>query len=202
MTDNLLTLGMDKPRATIMRPWKWAGLALFLLALLLRRWLPGTAVVLACLYGMVVVFNLSFLLLRMLKNRLFWKVRNRIIGSFVFVGLIPLLVIAGVIYLSARVLLGQLSGNFVKVSLEEMARELSWINAEMGHQIRHGASPGLLDTLASRTFTSHAAQFPRMAARLARKRQDGTFEIVWQSDPKGIFPKLEQYPAEKWLDSK
>jgi hypothetical protein len=202
MSDYLLPPEMDKPAPPIMRLWKWIGLALLLLAILMRQWLPGPAVGLACLCGLIVIFNLFFHLLRRIKNRVFWKARNRILGSFVFVGLIPLLALAGVIYLSARVFLGQLSGNFVEVSLKEMLHELSWINAELGQKIQRGVPLNSLDPIASATFASHAARFSRLAARLARKRPDGAFEIVWKSDPQGIFPKIEQYPAEKWLGSK
>ncbi len=61
---------------SVMRLWKWTGLAVFLLAILLRRWLPGIAVALAWLYGIVVIFNLLSYLLRALKNRIFWSVRS------------------------------------------------------------------------------------------------------------------------------
>src|SRR5688572_7194532 len=198
MAEKFLPPELDKPQP-VMRIWKWIGLAVFTIAILLSPWLPGIVVGLACLYGVLVIVNLLFILFRRLKNRVFWSVRNRIIGAFVFVGLIPMLVILGVIYLSLRMLLGQLAGNYLDVALNEVERELSSINAELAQQIVPGSTSSALDRLASRTFQNHAPQFPRLAARLVQKRQDGTFETVWKYDPHGIVTMFEQYPANKWL---
>jgi len=101
----------DVPEKKFWKPWKWIGLAVYAAALLFNRWLPGLIVGLAYLYGVVVIANLLFYVFRYLKDRLFWRVRNRIIGSFIFVGFIPLLLLLGIIYLSAY-LLAKKQGRF------------------------------------------------------------------------------------------
>jgi sigma-B regulation protein RsbU (phosphoserine phosphatase) len=193
---------LQEPPKPLMRTWKWVGLALAVAAFVLSRWLPSGVVAAGYLCGVVVVCNLLFHLFRRLKNYVLWSVRNRVIGSFVFVGLIPLVVLAGVVYFSLRVLLGQLTNDFLESSVRELEHELSWINAEMAQQIPRGAAPSALDAAVLRTFAAHAAQFPRLAARLARRRQDGTFETLWTSDPHGVIPRLDRYPAESWLGSR
>src|SRR5687767_15802010 len=150
MAEQFLPPEPDKPHKPVMRIWKWIGLSVFIVAILLSPWLPGIVVTLACLYGVLVIFNLFFILLRSLKNRLFWGVRNRIIGSFVFIGLIPMLVILGVIYFSLRMLLGQLAGNYMELAFREMERELSSINVELAQRIAPGSTSTALDPLASR----------------------------------------------------
>lgn len=201
MPEHPLLPKVEKPSRPLMRPWKWIGLAMLVAALLLSKRLPAGVAAVGYLCGAIVVIDLALHLFRRLKNYIFWSVRNRVIGSFVFVGLIPLVVLSGVIYLSLRMLAGQLASNYLEASVGELKNELSSINVEMAQQIPRDAAPSALEELAARTFASRAAQYPRLAARLVRKREDGTFETVWMSDPHEIVPRLERYPVEKWLGS-
>lgn len=106
-------------------------MAIFCAVLVLRPWLPGWLVALGYLYGIVVILNLAFHLACYLKNRFFWRVRNRLLGSFVFIGLIPLLVILGVVFLSAYLLLGQLAVTYMSAALSRIEGEVSGINVEL-----------------------------------------------------------------------
>ena len=51
-----------------MRIWKWIGLAVFIVAILVSRWLPSIVINLASLYCGLVILNLLFILLSLLKN--------------------------------------------------------------------------------------------------------------------------------------
>ncbi len=184
------------------RPWKGVGLAAFVLAILLNRWLPGIVVAFCYLLGIVLVFNLLFHLLRYLKNRLFWRVRYRIIGSFIFVGLLPLILILGIVYLTAYVFMGQLSANYLETSMRELQNQVSVINMELAQQLHPPASESALRLAADKVFKRHSGEFPIMAAILARRRPDGSFELVGRYDPKEVNRGIQDYPAEKWLGGK
>lgn len=91
------------------KKWKGTAPAAYAISLIFHQWLPGVIVALCYLAGIVVLCNLLFHFLRYLKNRIFWRVRYRIIGAFIFVGVLPVLLIAGILCLSAYLLPGQLS---------------------------------------------------------------------------------------------
>ena len=88
MTEPSLLPEGEKAARSFWRRWKWIALALFLSAILLHPWLPGILVAVGYLCGFVLIGNLLFHMGRYLRDRLFWRVRNRLLASFVFVGLI------------------------------------------------------------------------------------------------------------------
>ena len=113
------------------------GISVYVAALLFGRWLPEFLVAAANIYGIVVIAKLVFFVFRYLRDRFFWRVRNRLIGSFIFVGIIPLLILLGVVALSGYILLGQLAGQYLNRALQENGRLISEINAELAGQIAH-----------------------------------------------------------------
>src|SRR5262245_52187948 len=113
MSDNLLPPFLAEPRRAVWRPWKIAGLAALAATYLFHQGLPGWLVAPAIAFGLEAVVNLSWHVLRYLRDRVFWRVRNRILGSFIFVGLIPLLLILGSVYLTAYIVAGQLAANYL-----------------------------------------------------------------------------------------
>jgi len=105
----LLPPEVTPPKRKVWRLWKWIGLAVYAVVLLFDRWLPDVVVILGQLFGILVLLNLTFHGIRFLKNRFFWRVRNRIAGSLIFVGLIPLLLMLGTVFVALYLLAGQLA---------------------------------------------------------------------------------------------
>ncbi|MGI8783849.1 MAG: SpoIIE family protein phosphatase [Acidobacteriota bacterium] len=202
MSTKFLPHEADAPRKRVWRTWKWAGLIAFVAAIALQQWLPSSVSFLGFVFGLVAIANLTFHLFGYLRNRLFWRVRNRILVSFVVVGLIPLLVILGVAYVASRMVLGQLGANYVETSLRDMERELSWINAEIREQLPHTPQPASLQPIVAAVASRHAAHFPRLSARLVRQPINAAFETVWKYDPQAVEHDLPDYPADKWLGSR
>jgi sigma-B regulation protein RsbU (phosphoserine phosphatase) len=199
MTNNLLGKQPDVPAKKIWRRWKWIGLAVFAAVLLFNRWLPGLIPFLGYLYGVVVIANLLFLAFRYLKNRLFWRVRNRLIGAFFFVGVIPLLLLFGIIAASGYVLFGQLAGRYLENSLRGVQRQLTAINTEMAVRVSPSMSDRDFGEIASRTFSDHAGQFSRLSARLLRKNAGGEWEVVASSEPRQSGEDAKRVPEAAWL---
>lgn len=199
MTKQLLEPQTDAPARKIWKLWKWIGLVLFAVVLLLGRWLPRPIVAVGDLYGIVVIANLLFHLFRYLKDTLFWRVRNRLIGSFVFVGVIPLLLLSGVVFLSGFVLFGQLAGRYLDNSLIELEHQITAINTELGGRLSPSTTITTFDELASRVFAGHAAQFPHLAARLLQRNSGGTFYVTFKCDRDQIERDPSPYPGNAWL---
>ncbi len=189
----------DAPAKKIWRLWKWIGLALYAAVLLFGRWLPRPIVAVGYLYGIVVIANLLFHLFRYLKNRFFWRVRNRLIGSFVFVGLIPLLLLSGVVFLTGFVLFGQLAGRYLDNSLIELEHQITAINTELGGRLSPSITEAKFDDLTSSVFAGHAVQFSHLAARLLRKNSEGEFDLMFPYDPARIEKTSSRYPGKAWL---
>jgi phosphoserine phosphatase RsbU/P len=199
MTKQLLEPQGDAPAIKIWRLWKWIGLALYAAVLLFGRWLPGMIVAVGYLYGIVVIANLLFHLFRYLKNRIFWRVRNRLIGSFIFVGVIPLLLLSSLVFLSGFVMFGQLAGRYLDNSLIELEHQITAINTELSGRMSPSMTQTAFDELASRVFADHAAQFPHLAARLLRRNSEGTFDTMFKYDRDRIEKDSSPYPGNAWL---
>jgi sigma-B regulation protein RsbU (phosphoserine phosphatase) len=199
MTKNLMEPQTVVPAKKMWRCWKWIGLALFAAVLVFSRWLPGLIVFLGYLYGIVVIANLLFLTFRYLKNRLFWRVRNRLIGAFFFVGVIPLLLLFGIIAASGYVLFGQLAGRYLENSLQDVQHQLAAINTEMAARVSPPMSESAFGEMASRTFSDHTGQFSRLAARLLRKNAGGEWEVIAGSEPRQSDENAKPVPEAAWL---
>ena len=174
------------------------GVSVYVAALLFNRWLPGFLVAAAYIYGIVVIAGLVFFVFRYLKDRFFWRVRNRLIGSFIFVGIIPLLILLGVVALSGYILLGHLAGQYLNRALQENGRLISEINAELAGQIAHADATSAFPAKAAAVFSNHSSQFPRLAVRLLQRLPDGTLRAVSKHDPQKILRDVSSHPGYKW----
>jgi sigma-B regulation protein RsbU (phosphoserine phosphatase) len=200
MNEQILLQPLESPGKKFWKSWKWIGLAVYIAALALGRYLPGPVVAAAYIYGMVVVANLVFFGFRYLRDRIFWRVRNRLIGSFIFVGVIPLLVVLGLVSLAAYLMFGQLAGQYLKSALTENTRLLSEINLDLAGQLTPADSARSFESKTSAVFAKHSTQFPRLAARLVKRPPNGTFAAVFRQDPHGILRALSPHPGDTWLD--
>jgi hypothetical protein len=135
MTQQLPEAKFAAPQKRIWRPWKWIGLAVFGLALLFGTWLPSAIVLLGYAYGILVIANVLVMLSIRLKNRMFWRVRNRLVGSFVFVGVISLALLAGILALSGYIFMGQLASRYLENSLDDVRHQLEVVNGELAGKI-------------------------------------------------------------------
>jgi phosphoserine phosphatase RsbU/P len=198
MKEPILLPPNEGPSRKFWKAWKWIGLAFYAAALLFSRWLPGPVVAAASIYGIIVIAHLLWSSFRYLKDRFFWRVRNRLIGSFVFVGVIPLLLLIGVMILSFYILLGQLADQYIERSLQENENMVAGINGELVAQTAASVDPRLFSTRAASVFSYHSAQFPTLAARLLQRLPDGTLHSIAKHDPKSILREISPHPGDKW----
>ena len=202
MTEPYLPLEADKPSKPFWRPWKWVGLIFFLLAMLLHSWLPTLVVVVAYLWGLVVIINLLFRLGRLIRDRLFWRVRNRLLASFVFVGLIPILILLGVVFLFGYILLGQMAATYFSASIQEVQREAARLNGDLAGALPADVTPKAFEIAAARILHAHEDLFPHASARLLRSEPGGEFALVTGFDLAGPAPAESRVPGGLWLAGK
>lgn len=176
------------------RPWHWAGVALLLLLPRIDVWLPSWMAAPLTLFAGVAVVRLLFIGFRRLKERLFWRVRNRVAGSLVFIGVVPMVVLAGLLFLFGYLLLGQLAAHYVASSLEELARELSWLNVHIGARLDAAADSKRLETVVMET-----AARTDIGVRLLARGPDGTLAPRAVVDPEGTFGSLGLPPLDAWV---
>ena len=198
MKEQILLPPNDAPSPKFWRPWKWVGLVAYVMALLFGRWLPGFVVTAAYIYGTVVIACLIFFVFRFLKDRFFWRVRNRLIGSFIFVGIIPILILLGIVALSGYILLGYLAGQYLNQALQENSRLIAGINAELAGQIPRENPAGAFSSKAAAVFSGQASRFPRLAARLLQRLPNGTLRAVSKHDPQKILRDISPHPGDAW----
>lgn len=189
---------METPRRKFWKTWKWTGLGFFVFALLFRRWLPSYFVAAASIYGLVVIVNLAFFVFRYLKERLLWRVRHRVIGAFIFVGVIPLVIILLLGFLVSYMLLMQLGAHYLSTALQENVHMISGINLELAGHIASADAANELKAKASPIFKGYSAKFPRLAARLSRRTPNGALTVVSKYDPHGIVREISPYPGDAW----
>jgi sigma-B regulation protein RsbU (phosphoserine phosphatase) len=200
MNEQILLPPESAPRRKFWKPWKWTGLIVYAVALLFGRFLPRPVVAAAYIYGIVVIAVLIFAGFRYLSNKLFWRVRNRLIGSFFFIGVIPLLTFVGIVLLSGYILFGQMAGQYLQNALKENNHLVSEINAEVAGQIASADPAGTFSSKAALVCSRYFAQFPRLASRLLRRNASGNLEEIAKYDPQIVLPELFPHPGDKWLN--
>lgn len=73
----------------------------------------------------------GFRFLRWLKRLLFWKVRNKIIVSFAFVGIIPVLILAFISWFSFTLIFRQLSALYLESEIQAVTETLRHVSEQI-----------------------------------------------------------------------
>jgi phosphoserine phosphatase RsbU/P len=87
----------------------------------------------------------SLLAFRWLKQRLLWRLRNRLIVTYIFIGVIPVALLLTMGFITLYLLAGQFSGFVVTSELDAQMRSLESANAAIGNELaarlEHGEKP-------------------------------------------------------------
>ncbi len=145
---------------TWMKRCTYAGLIMAAASLLgtwhaVVTWLVVPAIVLLT----ASIFYYAWKTLSWLRNRLLWKVRNRILVSFLFAGLAPLCIASSISLLVGWLWIGTLGTNLVARHLEETTNRLDHLPLE-------------LQRILVRTASDHRQPFARAVDEIARDNPD------------------------------
>ncbi|MEO5935629.1 MAG: SpoIIE family protein phosphatase [Terriglobales bacterium] len=134
------------------------------------RYLDGLAAILSFLLGSVLIV----LLLRWVRNEMLWRLRNRLIVTYVFIGVIPVLLILTMVGISGYMFSNQYVTSEVRGDLDKEIRSLE--------VVAHGIAPELA-AAESRTAEGRAedARWKRRLRNLER-RFPGLQVTAWQRD--------------------
>jgi sigma-B regulation protein RsbU (phosphoserine phosphatase) len=124
------------------------ALALLVLQMLLKLFAPVAA---DSIGGWVkfLVFDaallFSILAFRWLKRKLLWRLRNRLIVTYVFIGVIPAVLLVAMTFITLYGLAGQFAVFLVTSEINSRLRSLEAVNAAVGNELaarlEHGDSP-------------------------------------------------------------
>jgi sigma-B regulation protein RsbU (phosphoserine phosphatase) len=130
--------------------WYLLGLDLFLFVLQKTLGLFQVAIA-ASLGGWVTFLSLTVIVLftiiafRRLKAKLLWRLRNRLIVTYVFIGVIPVVLLAAMAFITAYLFAGQFANFVVTSDLKSRLQSLEAVNAaianELAARVEHGQPP-------------------------------------------------------------
>src|SRR5882757_7696070 len=83
----------------------------------------------------LVIVLLSVLAFRWLKARMLWRLRNRLIVTYVFIGVIPVALVMGMTSIVIYLFAGQFANLVVTCELDSRLRSLQAVNAAIGHEL-------------------------------------------------------------------
>ena len=87
----------------------------------------------------------SVLAFRWLKQKLLWRLRNRLIVTYIFIGVIPVALLLTMGFITLYLLAGQFSGFVITSELDAQMRSLESANAAIGNELaarlEHGEKP-------------------------------------------------------------
>ena len=117
------------------------------------------------LFFLIFGFVLAFQLLGAWRRRMLWRLRNRLLITYLFIAVIPILLIVGMVALTAYMLYGQLAGYLIASDLESKALQLGALNqgltAELaGHPLAQSADLAELRASLQREQSSLRREFP------------------------------------------
>src|SRR5438094_3609696 len=84
----------------------------------------------------VVVFYYLWRLVGIFGHRLLWRLRRLLIVTYIFIAILPILLILGLVYISAAMVNGQLAAFLVASKLKEHSDELRQLNRVVAHEAR------------------------------------------------------------------
>ena len=93
---------------------------------------------------------LAILAYRWLKARLFWRLRNRLIVTYVFIGVIPVVLLVAMAFITIYLFAGQFANFVVTSELDSRLHSLQSVNAAIAHELaarlEHG-QPAVAESL-------------------------------------------------------
>ena len=118
-----------------------------------------------------------FILLVRLQRRLLWQVRRRLILSYVFIGLIPVVLVIAFFLLAATLTLLSVGSFLVKLSLDEMIAEAGSAARGAARELGN-APPGVVEGALARYQRALSERNPDASVVLIRSVSDRSVSNV------------------------
>ncbi|MGC1373636.1 MAG: SpoIIE family protein phosphatase [Candidatus Sulfotelmatobacter sp.] len=114
------------------------AVGLFILQILLRLFSPAwgdtlTGWIQFLAFDAALLFSISFF--RVLKRKLLWRVRNRLIVTYVFIGVIPVVLLVLMAVITAYLFAGQFASFVVTSEIKSQLRSMQAMDAALGNEL-------------------------------------------------------------------
>ncbi len=168
---------------------------IFLVGTIIAFTAPGNlfAILQGIGFGGLVVsfFYYGWKALRWIRRLLLWKVRNRIIIAFAFVGFIPALVLALIVWFSMTFVFRQLSVVYVQDKLEQLEQELHDIGEKVVLRYYQSEDRGevrlremlVQERQAVLDLQPHLRNTRFRLLRRITRRDQSSYDLLWQEPP-------------------
>jgi phosphoserine phosphatase RsbU/P len=142
-------------------------------------------------FTLLVVYYL-FRLVRVFRQQVLWSLRRRLIVTYVFIAIVPILLIVGLVYIGMAMINGQLAAFLVASKLKSRYSELQQLNRAVTHEARlsrfkepKDLVKNLRDLYASE-LVQHAISYPRLEITVRVGRLEEAFDLGGQPLPKAV----------------
>jgi sigma-B regulation protein RsbU (phosphoserine phosphatase) len=128
------------------------AIGLFVLRLLLNLWAPAVGESLGgwikfLIFDAALLF--SILAFRGLKQRVLWRLRNRLIVTYVFIGVIPAVLLVAMALIAIYLFAGQFASFVVTSEINSQLRSMQAVNAAVSNELASRIEKGELPTAES-----------------------------------------------------
>ena len=153
------------------------ALGLNLVVRLLGAATPGWLRTLDSAGTVVLVVALVYLLIRvleLLRRRLLWRVRRRLVLSYVLIGFVPIVLIVGFFLLGGMLVLGTVKSSLVQLSFDEVVEDAAGLVATTVVDLRDVADPVALRVVLERRIRGVEGRYPLASLVVVPREEDGT----------------------------
>src|SRR6478609_2546384 len=97
-----------------------------------------------------ILFLAAIVLFQAFRKRILWRVRNRLLLTYFFFGVVPVFLIYGMVYFTTLLTLGQIASERVKHELESRIESIHAIAQDLTAVAPHQGSAELLEQIRER----------------------------------------------------
>ena len=185
-----------RPKTKLGKTTLWfGGLALILELLRLITRTPSGTLLSGWANFVLYVFIVCGLLmgLRWLRRRMLWRLRNRLIVTYTFIGVIPIILLGAMALIAGYLFAGQFATYVASAELQSELQHLESANTALALQLRNLARNGTMnEQLASEIASASAENFRRRTVTV----WEGERGFVVPPDRQGIEAQPIKVPSE------
>ncbi len=185
-----------RPKTKLGKTTLWfGGLALILELLRLVTRTPSGTLLSGWANFVLYVFIVCGLLmgLRWLRRRMLWRLRNRLIVTYTFIGVIPIILLGAMALIAGYLFAGQFATYVASAELQSELQHLESANTALALQLRNLARNGTMnEQLASEIASASAENFRRRTVTV----WEGERGFVVPPDRQGIEAQPIKVPSE------
>ena len=151
------------------------ALGLNLVVRLLGAATPGWLRTFDSVGTVVLALALVYLLIRvleLLRRRLLWRVRRRLVLSYVLIGFVPIVLIVGFFLLGGMLVLGTVKSSLVQLSFDEVVEDAAGLVATTVVDLRDVADPVALRVVLERRIRGVEGRYPLASLVVVPRMED------------------------------